>query len=262
LEFGFSILDWQRSAANLLPVPKSKFIFQNPPSKIQNLPAVSALDRLQQQLRQLPGLGPRSAERIALHLLVEQPAQLPMLVAALQAAAQGTGRCTRCGHLAEAELCGICADPRRDASVVCVVEHVPDLVALERAGNYRGAYHVLHGKLSPINGVGPEQLNVVALHARVAAGEVAELILALANDVEGEATCHYLTQQLTAAAAETPGESGANPPGGVPVALNTPGTRPALRITRIGFGLPSGAGVLHADPVTLKSALDGRRAYA
>jgi recombination protein RecR len=198
---------------------------------------MSPLDQLQQQLRQLPGLGPRSAERLALHLLVERPEKLTELVSALQAAARGTGRCTRCGHLAEGELCNICADPRRDATVVCVVEHVPDLVALERAGTYRGAYHVLHGRLSPINGVGPEQLNLAALRTRLAASEVAELILALANDVESEATCHYLTQHLAAA-----------------------GT--AVKITRIGFGLPSGGSVLHADPVTLKSALDGRRAYA
>lgn len=208
---------------------------------------MSPLDQLQQQLRQLPGLGPRSAERLALHLLVEKPEKLTELVSALQAAARGTGRCTRCGHLAEGELCNICADPRRDAAVVCVVENVPDLVALERAGTYRGAYHVLHGRLSPINGVGPEQLNLAALRTRVVTGAVTELILALANDVESEATCHYLTQQLT-----TVGASGAESSGmAVPV-----------KITRIGFGLPSGGSVLHADPITLKSALDGRRAYA
>lgn len=198
---------------------------------------MSALDQLQQQLRQLPGLGPRSAERIAMHLLVENPEKLTALVTALQRAASGVGRCTRCGHLAEGELCGICADPRRDAGLVCVVEQVPDLVAFERAGTYRGVYHVLHGRLSPINGVGPEQLNVAALVARVASGTVSELILALANDVESEATCHYLTGQITAG-------------GG------------AVKITRIGFGLPSGGSVLHADPVTLKSALDGRRSYS
>jgi len=212
---------------------------------------MSPLEQLQQQLRQLPGLGPRSAERLALHLLVEKPDKLAALVAALQAAARGTGRCTRCGHLAEGELCGICADPRRDAAVVCVVEQVPDLVALERAGTYRGAYHVLHGRLSPINGVGPEQLNLAALRARVAAGGVAELILALANDVESEATCHFLTQQLATAEAAGAAETPAGGPARAPV-----------KITRIGFGLPSGGSVLHADPVTLKSALDGRRTYA
>ena len=195
-----------------------------------------AFEKLQKHLKQLPGLGYRSSERIALHLLVEKPAQLPALVAALEEAAQAVRRCQRCGNLAESEHCAICADERRDRSVVCVVEHVPDLVAIERSGAYRGSYHVLHGKLSPIQGVGPDELNVAALHARLDSGEVGELILALSNDVEGEATCHYLTQHL-------PAERG-------------------IKVTRIGFGLPSGGGVLYADSVTLKSALDGRRAYS
>jgi recombination protein RecR len=195
-----------------------------------------AFERLQKQLKQLPGLGYRSAERIALHLLVEKPEHLAALVTALEAAAAGVRRCERCGNIAEGELCAICADERRDRAVVCVVEHVPDLVALERSGAYRGSYHVLHGKLSPIHGIGPEQLNLASLRARLDAGEVTELILALSNDVEGEATCHYLTEQL-------PPERG-------------------VKTTRIGFGLPSGGGVLYADSVTLKSALDGRRNYS
>lgn len=196
----------------------------------------SAFEKLQQQLKQLPGLGYRSSERIALHLLVEKPQRLPALVAALEEAARTARRCTRCGNLAEAELCPICADERRDPSLVCVVEEVPDLVALERSGAYRGVYHVLHGKLSPMHGVGPDDLNVASLLARVESGGVGELILALSNDVEGEATCHYLTEQL---------KKGRAP-----------------KITRIGFGLPSGGGVLYADSVTLKSALDARRSYS
>jgi recombination protein RecR len=194
----------------------------------------TALEKLQQQLKKLPGLGYRSAERVALHLLVEQPDQLPELVAALQAAAGSLHRCARCGNLAEGEFCAICADPRRDQRQVCVVEHVPDLVALERSGAWRGIYHVLHGRLSPQHGVAPADLNFGPLLARIAAGEVDELILALANDVEGEATCHYLTEHLPAG---------------------------AVKVSRIGFGLPSGGGVLYADSVTLKSALDGRRNY-
>jgi recombination protein RecR len=192
-----------------------------------------AFEKLQKHLKQLPGIGFRSAERIALHLLVEKPAQLSALVDALQEAAKSVRRCSRCGNLAEEELCPICADERRDQTVVCVVEHVPDLVAIERSGAYRGVYHVLHGKLSPIQGVGPADLNFSTLFSRVENG-VRELILALSNDVEGEATCHYLTQHL--------------PPTGV-------------KTTRIGFGLPSGGGVLYADSVTLKSALEGRRDY-
>jgi recombination protein RecR len=197
-----------------------------------------AFEKLQRHLKQLPGLGFRSSERIALNLLVEKPARLPALVAALEEAARAVRRCGRCGNLAEGELCGICADPKRDRSVVCVVEHVPDLVAIERSGAYRGSYHVLHGKLSPIQGVAPDDLNLGSLRARISAGEVEELILALSNDVEGEATCHYLTEHLPAS------------------------TPKPLKVTRIGFGLPSGGGVLYADSVTLKSALEGRRSYS
>ena len=193
-----------------------------------------AFDKLQKHLKQLPGLGFRSSERIALHLLVEKPARLSALVEALQEAAKAVRRCERCGNLAEGDRCAICADERRDQAIVCVVEHVPDLVALERSAAYRGVYHVLHGKLSPIQDVGPNDLNFPSLLARIATGEVRELILALSNDVEGEATCHYLTQQV-------------------------PTDR--VKVSRIGFGLPSGGGVLYADSVTLKSALDGRRDY-
>src|SRR5688500_10178965 len=146
----------------------------------------SAFEKLQKHLKQLPGLGYRSAERIALHLLVEKPARLPELVRALEEAAGAVRRCTRCGNLAESETCGICADERRDRSTVCVVEHVPDLVAIERSGAFRGVYHVLHGKLSPMHGVGPDDLNLASLRQRVESGEVNELILALPNDVEGE----------------------------------------------------------------------------
>jgi recombination protein RecR len=194
-----------------------------------------AFERLQKHLKQLPGLGFRSSERIALHLLVEKPGRLPELVRALEEAAAAVRRCPRCGNLAEGGECAICADERREPSVVCVVEHVPDLVAIERSGAFRGRYHVLHGKLSPMHGVRPEDLNLAALHARIEAGEVEELILALPNDVEGEATCHYITEHLPAA-------------------------RP-VKTSRIGFGLPSGGGVLYADAVTLKSALEGRRGY-
>jgi recombination protein RecR len=194
-----------------------------------------ALEALQKQLKQLPGIGYRSAERIALHLLVEKPGRLPELVTALESAAKNVRRCAVCGNLAEEEQCPICADERRRTGQVCVVEYVPDLAAIERSGAYRGRYHVLHGKLSPIRGVAPEDLNLAALLARVESGEATELILALSNDVEGEATCHYVTERL--------------PKSGV-------------KVTRIGFGLPSGGGVLYADAVTLKSALEARRDYS
>ena len=194
-----------------------------------------ALETLQKQLKQLPGIGYRSAERIALHLLVEKPARLPELVAALESAAKHVRRCTSCGNLSEEELCPVCADEKRRGGQVCVVEYVQDLAAIERSGAYRGRYHVLHGKLSPIRGVAPEDLTFGALFQRINSGEITELILALSNDVEGEATCHYLLERLP---------------------------KTGVKVTRIGFGLPSGSGVLYADAVTLKSALDGRRDYA
>lgn len=193
-----------------------------------------AFDALVQRLRKLPGIGYRSAERIALHVLVERPEALPELITALGDAGGRVRRCTRCGNIAEAELCSLCADTTRDATVVCVVEQVPDLVAMERAASFRGTYHVLHGKLSPIRGIGPDDLNVDTLRPRIEQDGVRELILALSNDVEGEATCHYLSEQLAGQ---------------------------VERISRIGFGLPSGAGVLYADSTTLKSALEARRDY-
>ncbi len=193
-----------------------------------------SFEALQKQLKQLPGLGFRSAERIALHLLVERPERLAQLVEALGVAAAAVGRCPVCGNLAEGEACTVCADPKREEGLVCVVEHVPDLVAIERSGAYRGRYHVLHGKLSPIHGVGPDQLNLGSLVRRLQGGEIRELILALSNDIEGEATCHFITEKIPAE---------------------------RVKVSRIGFGLPSGAGVLYADSVTLKSALEARRDY-
>ena len=194
-----------------------------------------ALEALQKALKQLPGIGYRSAERIALHLLVEKPGRLSELVTALESAAKNVRRCAVCGNLAEEQHCAVCADERRRTGQVCVVEYVPDLAAIERSGAYRGRYHVLHGKLSPIRGVAPEDLNLAALMQRIESGEITEVILALSNDVEGEATCHYLTERLPKA---------------------------GVKVTRIGFGLPSGGGVLYADAVTLRSALEARRDYS
>ena len=194
---------------------------------------ITAFEKLQQALRKLPGVGYRSSERIALHLLLGKPEQLQELVAALGEASKTIRRCSRCGNLSEGELCLVCSDPRREHRVVCVVENVPDLVAIERSGSWRAAYHVLHGKLSPLRGVGPEDLNITNLLSRLESGEVDELVLALSNDVEGEATCHYLQEHIPAS---------------------------GINVTRIGFGIPSGGGVLYADSVTLKSALDSRRA--
>jgi recombination protein RecR len=195
----------------------------------------NSFEKLQQALRKLPGVGYRSSERIALHLLLGKPDQLEALVGALGDAARTVRRCSRCGNLSEDALCAICSDPKREHRSVCVVENVPDLVAIERSGSWRSVYHVLHGKLSPLHNVGPDDLNISGLLSRIESGEVGELVLALSNDVEGEATCHYIQEHL--------------PAGRV------------VRVTRIGFGIPSGGGVLYADSVTLKSALEGRRAF-
>ena len=192
-----------------------------------------SFESLLQQLKQLPGLGFRSAERIAMHLLVEKPAVADGLIEALAGARESVGRCGTCGNIAESGDCSVCGDPRRDASVICIVEHVPDLIAIERSGVWKGRYHVLHGKLSPIHGVGPEALNFKALEKRIEAETIEEFVLAVSNDIEGQATCHYIQEAVVGAR--------------------------DIRLTRIGFGLPSGGGVTFADSVTLRSALEGRR---
>lgn len=194
-----------------------------------------AFEKVQSLLKKLPGLGYRSAERLALHLLVEKPAELRPLMEALESAAAAIHPCPRCGNLCEGELCAICADDRRDNAQLCFVEKVPDLAAIERSGAYRGRYHVLHGKLSPLHGVGPDELNLGNLAGRLGREPVEEVILALSNDIEGEATCHYLQESFF---------KGHD-----------------LKISRIGFGLPSGGGIVFADATTLKSALEGRRHY-
>ncbi|MGJ8650062.1 MAG: recombination mediator RecR [Opitutaceae bacterium] len=194
-----------------------------------------AYEKLLQELKQLPGLGYRSAERIAMHLLVEKTDSMEALIQTLEQAKEVVGRCQHCGNMAEGEFCAVCADTRRDNSKVCVVEHVPDLIAIERSSAWKGQYHVLHGKLSPIHGVGPEQLNFNSLSKRLETDEIQEFVLALSNDIEGQATCHYIQEEII-------------------------GSRP-IKITRIGFGLPSGGGVTYADSVTLRSALEGRRDY-
>jgi recombination protein RecR len=196
-----------------------------------------SFEKVRQLLKSLPGLGHRSAERLALHLLVERPAKLTPLLDALRQAAEVVRRCDRCGNLAEDALCSVCADPKRDPSLLCVVENVPDLLALERSGSYRGTYHVLHGRLSPINGIGPGELNLAKLGERLVTEPVGEVVLALGNDIEGEATCHYIRESFLA-------------------------SRLGTKVTRIGFGLPSGSGLTFADAETLRSSLEGRRDVA
>lgn len=187
---------------------------------------------LARELRRLPGIGPRSAERMALWLATATDAQPALLVKALEAVASTLRPCSRCGFFAVGELCEICLDPSRAGRELCVVEQPTDILPIERTGTFRGRYHVLGGRLSPLDGVGPGDLRITALVERIPCESPSEVILALSADVEGEATTSYVHSLLARA--------------GVPV-------------TRIAHGLPAGGGLDHADALTLQRALAGRR---
>ena len=184
------------------------------------------------ELGRLPGIGPKSAQRIALHLLNVAPQDARRLADAIVEAKEKVSWCTRCFNLAESERCTICSDPRRDPKVLCVVEEPRDLVAVERVGQFDGLYHVLGGAISPIEGIGPEQLHVRELVLRLGADDVQELILCMNPNIEGEATALYLARLL----AET-----------------------GIRITRLASGLPVGGDLEYADELTLGRALSGRQ---
>ena len=192
------------------------------------------VERLIGLLAKLPGLGPRSARRAALRLLQQPGTRMLPLAAALAAAARAVRPCGACGNLDSTDPCGLCADPRRDRSLVCVVEGVGDLWAVERAGVYRGRYHVLGGTLSALAGTRPEDLNLAPLLTRLQAGGVAEVILALGATVDGAATAHWLTERL------------------LPF---------DVRVTRVGQGVPIGGALEVLDDGTLAAALRGRRPF-
>lgn len=193
-----------------------------------------ALQALIAALGKLPGVGPRSAERIALHL-VQSPTELSATLAEALTRARSTIQfCTNCGGLTERQPCAICSDARRDPTLLCVVEKAVDILAIEKAASFRGQFHVLGGKLSPLNGVGPEDLRIAQLAQRIPQQHVEEIILALPSDVEGDATSHYLAKTLA--------NSG-------------------IRISRIAQGLPAGSGLDYADELTLSRALEGRRDF-
>jgi recombination protein RecR len=183
-------------------------------------------------LNKLPGIGPRSAERIALHLVQADPGAVKQLADTILNARQRVRFCEVCGALTEQSPCAICADPRRDASLVCIVERPVDILSIEKSGTFHGHYHVLGGKISPLNGVEPEDLRIGALEKRLAQGLIKEIVMALGTDVEGDATGYYLAKRLA---------------------------RQGLRITRIAHGLPAGTGLEFADELTLSRALEGRR---
>jgi len=183
-------------------------------------------------LSKLPGIGPRSAERIALHLVQAESGVVKHLAEVLLDARERIRFCEVCGALTERSPCAICADPRRDASLVCVVERPVDIISFEKSGTFRGHYHALGGKISPLNGVQPEDLRVGELERRLAHGPIKEIVMALGTDVEGDATSYYLAKRLA---------------------------RPDLKITRLAHGLPAGTGLEFADELTLSRALEGRR---
>ena len=191
-----------------------------------------ALADLIEELGRLPGVGPKSAQRIAFHLMQAEPEDVARLADALTALKAKVTFCARCFNVAEQELCRVCRDPRRETHVVCVVEEPRDVVAIERTREFRGTYHVLGGAISPIDGVGPDQLRIRELMARLASGEVTEIILATDPNLEGEATATYLARLL-------------KPMG--------------LRVTRLASGLPVGGDLEYADEVTLGRAFEGRR---
>jgi recombination protein RecR len=184
------------------------------------------------ELGRLPGVGPKGAQRIAFHLLAADPADVKRLAHALTEVKDKVRFCRVCGNVAEAEECRICRDPRRDLTVICVVEEPKDVVAIEKTREFKGRYHVLGGAISPIEGVGPDDLRIRELMQRLADGSVTELILATDPNLEGEATATYLARLVK------PME---------------------LRVTRLASGLPVGGDLEYADEVTLGRAFEGRR---
>lgn len=196
----------------------------------------STIDRLVAALGRLPGIGAKSAERLAHHLVKCPPEEALALAEAIRAARERIHHCATCFHLAEADQaeCAVCRDPRRERGVVCVVEQPRDLLALERAGTFRGVYHVLLGRLSPLQGVGPEQLTIEALAARVATGTVQEVILATNPNLEGDGTALLVSQRLA--------------PTGV-------------TLTRLARGLASGGALEFANKEMLADALAGRQRF-
>ncbi len=192
------------------------------------------VDELISQLTRLPGVGTRTAQRLAFHLLRVPQEDALALADAIRAAKERVGFCRECGNLTEEEVCRVCADPRRDHTVVCVVEQPADVLSLERTHEYRGVYHVLGGALSPLDGVEPEHLRIAALLRRVERDGVAEVVLATNPTMTGEATAGFIAERL----------------------------RGRTRVTRLASGLPVGSDLEYADEVTLGRALSGRREMA
>jgi recombination protein RecR len=191
-----------------------------------------ALEALKQALRRLPGVGPKSAQRMAYYLLERDREGARLLAQTLAQAVERITHCRQCNNFSEADLCAICVSARRDRSVLCVVESPSDLASLEQAGVYTGLYYVLMGRLSPLDGIGPEELGLARFEARLDEGETKEVVLATNLTVEGEATAHYLTDLVRAR---------------------------GIRATRIAYGVPVGGELEYTDRSTLARAIAGRR---
>ncbi|GAC1600382.1 MAG: recombination mediator RecR [Candidatus Saccharimonadales bacterium] len=194
----------------------------------------SSVERLITELGKLPGVGPRTAERLAFHLLKNDPARSAALGAAMEALHAGVRTCRTCFNFAEGEECAVCASPKRTRETICVVEEPFDVVAIEKTGQYQGLYHVLGGVISPIDGIGPERLEIASLIRRVRDGGIKEVILATNPSLEGESTAMYIRTQLE----------------GTDVTLS-----------RLARGLPVGGDLEYADQITLGRALQGRQAF-
>ena len=192
-----------------------------------------ALERLVTEFARLPGIGPKTAQRLAFHCLRVPAESTERLGDALHDLHTRVRACSRCFFIADGELCAVCSDPRRDASQLCVVEEPLDVLAIERSGEFHGLYHVLGGALSPMDGVGPDELRIAELQRRIAGGDVREVVIATDPDVEGEATAFYLGEQL--------GPAG-------------------ITVSRLAHGLPAGADLEYADELTVARAFAGRRA--
>lgn len=190
------------------------------------------LQKLIEQFERMPGIGRKTAQRLAFYVLSLPKEEAKGIADAIYNAADKIHRCAKCCNLTEDELCPICQSESRDNSTICVVEDSQDLLAIEKTGTYKGVYHVLHGAISPLDGIGPEQLTIKELLSRAAQPDVSEIILATDSDIEGEATAMYITKLLK--------------PFGI-------------KITRLAFGLPVGSDLQYADGVTLSKALEGRQ---
>lgn len=189
------------------------------------------VDRLIDSLRILPGVGPKTAQRMALHLLERERSGGQRLTEVLGLALEQVGYCQRCRTLTEEDLCALCADPRRDDSLLCVVESPADQLAIEDAGGFRGRYFVLHGHLSPLDGIGPEDVGIEQLEARIGQGNVEEVVLATNPTVEGEATAHYIAMLLASS---------------------------GIKLSRLAYGVPMGGELEYVDGGTLSRAFNGR----